>query len=487
MRGTGLWFGGNHSRRSRVPALAVLSLLLALGQADCSSQSLGKPRNVVLIVIDTLRADHLTPYGYGRPTSPNIARLAENALVCNQAFSHAPWTMPSMATLFTSTYESVHQISMRPHGRTDYSVLDPDYVTLAEYLHERRYKTAAISSQVWIAPETGFDAGFDDFSIVSGTSDPQSSELVTMNAVRWLQARRPDPFLLYLHYMAPHTPYDPPPPFDRSPWVKPMPAKFAALNGMNQGQMWDFIRSLEPPGPNQATPEDIEYLSSLYDAEIATVDFWIGVLVRELERLGLLKSSLVVVVSDHGESFFEHGEFLHISHLYNENLRVPMIISNPELFPKARHVDSLVGLIDLFPTLVDMLGGEPLPQFEGESVLAPVPRPTVYAERLTFEDDGSVSTLAKIQSRDWSLIERGENGRLDLYRLGAAGWEEDGPVEGESTVRQSLIEALRRRHAANLTSPFKFKRKTTTLDERMVERLKSLGYIQSTGEPAHRP
>lgn len=456
---------------------AVALFLIVLGLAGCNSASVDRPLNVILVVVDTLRADRLTPYGYARPTSPNIARLTEHGLVCDQAFSHAPWTMPSMATLFTSTYESVHQLSMRPASRTDYSVLDPKYVTLAEYLHARRYRTAAISSQVWVAKKTGFDVGFDDFSVVSGTTAPDSSEVVTMHAVNWLHAKRREPFFLYLHYMQPHTPYDPPPPFDRSPWLKPRPEKLAAIDGLDQGQLWDFIRSLEEPGPNQATPEDIEYLSALYDAEVAAVDFWIGVLHRELERLDLIENSLVVLVSDHGESFFEHGEFLHISHLYNENLRIPMIFSNPTLFAGPRRLASTVGLIDVFPTIVDLLGGKPIHQFQGESVLSRTPASTLFAEKLTREDNGSVSSIAKMQLPGWSLIEVGGGARVDLNRWNASGWEELPPVDDNPALHQQLLDGLRRRHALNVTSPFRFKHKSTNLDDEMIERLRSLGYI----------
>ena len=234
--------------------------------------------------------------------------------------------------------------------------------------------------------------------------------------MEWLRAHKDENFFLYLHFMSPHTPYNPPRPFRDLPWVPEMPAKFEPFVE-NPSQLWPFIwRELEADGPNRATEQDVEYLSSAYDAEISNVDWWIGVLHRELGRLQLVDDTLIVVISDHGESFFEHGEFLHRSHLYNENLVVPVLFSNPRLFPGPERLDELIGIIDVFPTIVDYCDGESLDQFQGRSILSSPAAETIYGEKRTRQANGLISTEDKLQSRDWSII-RQRPGDYELYNL----------------------------------------------------------------------
>ena len=142
-------------RRQRI-GWNVLGLYLSLALLSCSvSPEAEDSLNILIIVVDTLRADRMSLYGYHRPTTPYISRLAEHALVVDGAISHSPWTLPSMATLFTSTYESVHQLSMHP-TKNSVSSLSPDFMTMAEYFRERGYRTAAITTQPWVSPDTGF-------------------------------------------------------------------------------------------------------------------------------------------------------------------------------------------------------------------------------------------------------------------------------------------------------------------------------------------
>jgi arylsulfatase A-like enzyme len=462
----------------RLVGVASLGVALFFACAD-SPNLLVRPQNVILIVVDTLRADRLSLYGNPRATSPNIEALAERALVFERAFSHAPWTPPSMASLFTSTRESVHQLSMSRGQQRKFSVLNAGFETLAEYLRRRGYRTVAVSSQPWISEATGFAQGFDDFFIVGSTSQKYETEKVAIQAVRQLRAHADERFFLYLHFMAPHTPYDPPSPFASMGWNRPPPAKLAPYAGKPNRDVWKFMAGdLAGDGPERATPEDVEYLVSVYDSEVLYVDWWIGVIRRELLRLELSEETLVVLVADHGESFFEHGRLLHGDHLYNEVLRVPLIFSHPALFEQGRRIDDLAGIVDVFPTIVDLLGGEPLEQFQGKSLVSANPRGWNYAERRTHGSGGEVTTIEKIQTPKWSLIWDQQSGSYELYALDDDPREQSNVIDAEPEAATKMIDLLMRARGDNYSHPDRVEAANTALDEQTVERLRSLGYLE---------
>ena len=459
-------------------ASITASLAFALPLLACNRRpTFEKPLNVILVVVDTLRADRMSLYGHKRPTSPYIDKIAAHGLVADRAYSHSPWTMPSMATLFTSTYESTHQLSLAPGQDPDFSVLPPEHVTLAEYFAAHGYRTGAISAQPWVAKQTGFHAGFDDFSLVATTDSPHDGAFVVGETLDWLRRNGSSRFFLYLHFMTPHTPYQPPPPFEQLSWVGKRPAKLEKLAGAKNQQFWDFLAGeLQGTGPLRATPEDVEYLLSLYDAEVAQVDWWIGVLHRELRRMGLWENTLVVLVSDHGESFFEHGMFLHGTHLFNENLHVPLLFSHPVLFPEPVRLMQPVGVIDVFPTIVDLLGGKPLAQFQGRSMLSGTAAWSVFSEKRTLREDGRVESMEKLQNKAWSLVHNPDD-RWALYRLEDDPGELHDVIDSNEATGSKLRQALLKRQAVNLTSPDRVRRRTTKLDEVTLQRLRALGYL----------
>ena len=447
------------------------------------------PPNVLLLLVDSLRADRLSLYGNSRRTSPYISELADRALVCDRAFSHSPWTMPSMATLFTSTYESVHQLSMIPDEKERFSVLDAAFTTAAEYFGERGYRTAAISAQPWVSKKTGFDQGFDEFFVVASTSQKHEAEKVALKGLEWLRAHRDQRFFLYLHFMTPHIPYNPPPPFSDLPWIRPAPAKFLPLRGRPHHEFWEFMmHDLAGEGPNRATSEDVEYLLSLYDAEVAHVDWWIGVVDRALKRLGLADDTLVVLVADHGESFYEHGMLGHDFHLYNENLHIPLIFSHPGLFPETSRTNEIVGIVDILPTVVDLFGMEKLSQYQGRSIISGRTSGRVYSEKRIHRAEGlarlpralgtEVATaIEKIQNEKWSLIYDHRREAYELYDLETDPEEKIDLFGDDRKAGKQMISQLMAARAANQSHPYKSRVKTTTLDDETVELLRSLGYL----------
>lgn len=304
------------------------------------------PRNVILFLSDTLRADHLGAYGYPVETTPHLDRLAEQGVTHANVQAAASWTKPSVASLFTSRYPS-------QHGAEDYqSRMRSSEVTLAEVFDDAGYRTAAIGVNYFVFhPEFNLAQGFQDFIEVMDLERTElaRAEAVVDEAVDWIVRHRADPFLLYLHVIDPHAPYDPGP-AERARFV---PESYAGpFDGTVEGP-----KSFDHRPPEEVTGEDLQFLRSMYDAEIAAVDREIGRLVACLEMLGLWEETTFVFTADHGEEFLDHDGWLHGRGVFQEQLNVPLIIKPPrsaEISP--RRVERPVSLIDVAPTLCRFAG-----------------------------------------------------------------------------------------------------------------------------------
>jgi arylsulfatase A-like enzyme len=359
-------------------AIAVLGLVILTG---CGS-SPSSPPNLVLIVIDTLRADHLGTYGYERATSPHIDRLAERGLVFANALTTSSWTKPSVASLFTSRYPS-------EHGAVSFERnLSSKLPTLAEMLREAGYRTVGVSGNfVHVAERTGFARGFDAFeSLVFEVERPGGEMLLAMpgedGELDYLRAptgsevnRRvldllPDPdsapVFVYVHYMEPHPGYSPSEP-QRSAFVTDS-AAHARGAPATAGYLSDLAASAA-----DLEPAERQRLVDLYDAEIAAVDEAVGELLRELEDGGYMENTVVAVTSDHGEEFGEHGGWFHGLTLNRECLQVPIVFHDTRKRGSGERRQDPVDLLDLPTTLLALAGVAPPPSMRGRDLLAPEP------------------------------------------------------------------------------------------------------------------
>jgi len=313
----------------------LLAACLSLGCAE------EPQKNLLLIVVDTLRADHLGSYGHTRRVSPEIDDLAARGARFERAYATAPWTQPSVASVLTGLYPSSHGADRLLR------VLPRSANTLAERLRQARYATAAVVSHYLLGPRFGFDQGFETF--VHGTAlgpGRFSTPGVSARGDELLAGLALDerPFFLFLHYFDPHYSYE------RHP-----DAGFASANGagrLDGKRSVEELRSLDPP-PDIA---EAAFVRDLYDEEIRFTDAGIGRVLASLSRLGLADSTVVVLVSDHGEEFWERGWLGHTRTLYDELVRVPLIIRSPGLAP--RTVGDPVSLVALAPTLLELLGVE---------------------------------------------------------------------------------------------------------------------------------
>jgi arylsulfatase A-like enzyme len=312
----------------------------------------------VLIMVDTLRPDRMQVYGHDRPTTPNLAALAQRGLRFDDVSSTSPWTLPAAASILTGLY---------PHR---HGMLEAEYAlargvpTLATVLRERGYTTFAAVNSYYLRAESGLARGFDDYAYVSewsSTEPPRMvnrGDVVLARALDWLSASDRRPFLLLLHFYEPHSDYTPKPAyrelFEES-YAGPM-------TGATR-ELMDLRRWGRP-----LSPEDRRHLLNLYDAEIRQVDELIGRLLSHLEAEGLAENTLIVATADHGEEFGEHGGVLHGRTHYEEVIRVPLILAGPDV-PAGRTASFPVSLVDVAPTVLGALGLDPPPDLDGLDLL----------------------------------------------------------------------------------------------------------------------
>jgi choline-sulfatase len=291
-------------QRWKYPGIAVVAVGLAVTAVRVWKQqdetrpvhaSSSRP-NVVLISMDTTRPDHLSCYGYSKNTSPNLERLAAGGLRFTNARSQAPWTLPSHMSLFTSLIPSHHHMDVLN------SVLSSEIPLLAEILQDNGYNTAGIVNDAEMKSTWGFDRGFGRWEEYENPGPSCDCVHLTDRALTWLETAPAEPFFLFLHYYDPHTNYDPPPDYRR---------RFGAT--MSGEDSFRLVQRLEFPTAPLANREQLDQAVRAYDGEIAWLD-------NELGRLfaGLPTNTLIVVFSDHGESFKEHGWTLHGATLYEE-------------------------------------------------------------------------------------------------------------------------------------------------------------------------
>lgn len=318
---------------------AIVAGFLPFGELVFQLRRPEKRPNVVLIMIDTLRADHVGLYGYNRPTTPYIDQFGRENVTFRRAFTAAPWTPPSVASLLTGLYASSHGMSP-PQNRRDareaMARLSDELLTIAEYLDEESYRTLALSSNPWISEDFGFEQGFHSFR----TSAFSDAETVTSAAVDLLKDELGgSPYFLYLHYLDPHSPYTP-------------PERFHAI--FRDGQ--------------ESTTKEWRDEIDRYDGEIRYLDREVGRLLEHLRSRSDYERTIIIIVSDHGEQFGEHGKQGHGHSLYNEETWIPLIIKPGESIA-AREVREVCSTIDILPTILALTGTAPRTILPGRNLL----------------------------------------------------------------------------------------------------------------------
>lgn len=299
--------------------------------------------NVLLISVDTLRADHLGCYGYDRTTSPNIDSLAEDSVLFANVYASSPWTLPSHVSMLTSLHGVHHQVYQ------DDEKMDPAIPTLADLLRQNHFFCTAFTGGGFVSSVYGFSKGFDLYEEAGGVHRQDAAELSRAVVSDWLDSHSKDKnFFLFVHTYQPHDPYACPEPY-KSMFLS-RTAKWRHINLMGHlgGKSGLFKPLIE---------EDRQNIVDLYDGEVRYTDeALIGPLVAKLKQLDLYDSTLIVFTSDHGEEFYDHKSWGHGHQLYDESLKVPLLIKFPESRFRGERISPMVSLVDVVPTILDEIG-----------------------------------------------------------------------------------------------------------------------------------
>jgi arylsulfatase A-like enzyme len=414
--------------------------------------------NVVFILVDTLRADRVGIYGYPRPTTPNLDALGRVGVTFTRLLAQSSWTKTSMASLWTATFPMNHGIV-----RYD-DVLPAEAVLPAERFREAGYRTAGIWRNGWVAPNFGFDQGFEFYvnprpgreRARVQRHNPSSSALqgtdedVVTSAFEFLESYGRERFLLYLHFMDLH--------------------------------QYVYDEQSEPFGTSY---------SDVYDRSLNWSDRLIGTLVAKLDEVGALGRTLVVVASDHGEAFLEHGFEGHARNLYQEVAHVPLVISLPFLLPQGIRVEATASNVDVWPTVLDLVGLPPLPGVDGISLV-----PAILAAGRGEPTDGSDArpVFAHLDRR-WGapkkesdplvsmtdgslrlLLPVNDPRRIELYDLAADPGEQRNVADARSEERERMAQAARA-HFERGRFPWGAPPGVVELDELRLNQLRALGYV----------
>ncbi len=365
---------------------------------------------MVVIVVDTLRADRLGFAGYARGTSPRLDAWVASGRVFERAWATSPWTLPSFGSLLTGELPARHAAGVRLHddsGRV--TALDPELPSLAERLQGRGWATAGIVNNPWLDARFGLARGFDTWDHVAGDNARirRADEMVD-RALAWIDERSDRRFLLLLHLFDPHMDYDAPPPY-RGRFTAALPSEEAL-------PVRDF-RRIRAAAPVLGERER-RFIGAAYDEEVAFVDAQLGRLLDGLDRRGVLRDGLVVFTSDHGEELFEHRGFEHGHALWEEVLRVPLVFWGRGVEPGREPAPA--SLVDVTPTILDAVG-VPLPAgVEGVSLWGNLRRGEPLPPRTLFAEEPLTGSLRRVALR-WphKLEVEIPTGRRRLFALDA--------------------------------------------------------------------
>ena len=443
----------------------------------------GQRRNVILVSLDTLRGDHVGGTRAGRSLTPEIEALAKEGTVFRAAYATFPSTTASHMSMFTGLYPGTH------HVWGPVSQLAEGTALLPQIFAQNGYETAAVTEDGMLAAAAGFERGFDSYREWKGNEvweEHGQADRTFSTGLRWAEKHKTERFFLFLHTYEVHNPYHPPPEFDL----------FSVKN--QEGA---------PPAPAPATGGDpaqqriarmAEHEGGLYAGEVLYTDSAFGRLRAGLESLGLLDDAIIIVTSDHGEEFGEHGQFGHAKTIYDEVLHVPLVVWAPGLVPKGAEITETVSLVDLAPTLLDLVGLTAPPSMNGMSLRAllqgdatPADR-SVFAKRAIYAEGpawgGQPRLLSARQGgRKW-ILHGSETAPAEAYDLSADPAEKTNlvdPAAAEQTVRdqgQRVLEAYPQTTGAR---PERVQPDAENapeanhhLDDRTEENLRALGYIE---------
>lgn len=464
-----------------------------------------KPKpNVFFVVMDDVRHDHLSCYGYPRKTTPNIDKIAEEGVLFENAFSTSPWSPPSHASMFTGLYPSGHGVL----GENLY--LGKEIPTIPEIFSSRGYQTLGISRNIFVSPQLGFHCGFDKFVdelpielrlkrfwdwIIFGLETDTRAlmyrwiyhAIIFQEIKKWisLSRKKNKPFFIFINYLDAHLPHQPPQPFrERFGKVCNHQIDLKKIEDCFNKRFGHPYNAKEV----RMTKVEWDFVKSRYDAEIAYIDFFLGKVFDHLKKYELFNNTFILVTSDHGENFGDHQLAGHSFCLYDTLLHIPLIINYPKYTSLRKRISSIVSTVDIFPTLKGILNIKRKDDIDGKNlipfeerlyhkyILAEYGPPinTIKSMRRLCPNSNSAiynKSLKCIRSDNFKYI-IASNGKEELYNL------EKDPGESKNIINEmrKKAEELSSKLSEELRSP-PIGRRVVAFDDEQKKRLQALGYL----------
>jgi arylsulfatase A-like enzyme len=423
----------------------------------------------VILILDALNPDYMSCYGYEQETTPFIDSLAAESVLFTKAYAQTSWTLPSIASLFTSTYPYVHQVWSLERRLSD------NAYTLAETLKEKGFITCAITSNAQASSLYNLFQGFDN-QIELFKKDRQMLRSQKRQGVvwaedfidplqEWLSVHKSERFFLFIHLLQPHAPYNPP-----GEYVEEFSRGYRG---------WLHNRDIlvhQGLDPQRVAPEDLDYIKARYCANIKYTDFYVSKIVSQLEEYGVLEKSILVMTSDHGEAFLEHGYFQHSNSVYEEEVRIPLMIRFPQKYGLGgQAVGELIQSIDLMPTFMDLYkqtahkeslqGKSLLPLLAGSSQ-------PIHPFVLAFMSPGS----EMLRDKSYKLMR--EKGKYKLFDLGEDPQEQKNLLSERPITARYMLQELSKLKKRWVQRPDFTLNEDVSLDKKTIEQLRALGYIK---------
>lgn len=459
----------------KISMLLIFLVIIFSAYTWFVSSSHPRPHGIILISLDTLRADHLGTYGYYRDTNPYIDAFAQENIVFENAVAQSPNTLPSHMSIMTSLYPYSHGVWGKTEDDYDNNVapLDDKHVTLAELLRDGGYQTAGFTDGGFLRAIFGFDQGFDIYE-----SKKVGIARILPQVKRWLDENKSKPFFLFIHCYDIHSPYDPPPPYDK---IFHDFEYTGHLSPTNENLLAATRKQLE------VNEDDLRHFIALYDGGIRYTDEKIGEFLSYLRDTGVYDQSLIIITSDHGEEFKEHGGFLHWQLHYRPELHVPLIVHVPGYPKKQVRISELARSIDLLPTIIEIAGLPVHQQAQGRSLQPLIKREENFLNHSLwrvinyFKKDSSISFAEyhrndnySIIADEYQLIYYMKSNYVKLFDLSADPLAKKNIAKDNDTIAKQLLAQLKEVYGLTPAT----KAPAITVDEQTRQQLKTLGYME---------
>ncbi len=475
-----LVFGGFFIKKMRIPfkkgtqkirrsfffkTLSLISLVLALAlNLVIVFNQLRREPNVLILVVDTLRSDYTAIGNETISTTPNLKnKLMPDSMYFSNAFSNSPWTLPSVSSLLTSQYPSrinIHNLVSR---------LDEKHLTLTEILKDRGYFTYGAVSHLLLQQKYGLHQGFNIYNENNISSEffnhnSISSPGITDDAIQFIRKHKNKKFFMLLHYFDPHYIYIN---------HEPSTSYSGEFTSRDISYLRDLIRE------NKYTKQDIDYLKDSYRSEIVFTDYHIGKVIDELKSKNIYDKTLIVFTSDHGEEFVEKGWLGHSTTVYNEQIKIPLLIKLP-LTKRSFTTPSpnqYISNIDIAPTVLNVIGIPSPHHFQGEDIFLKTTDGSFIFTEVTQREYGDFIDKACVINNGWKLIFNFVTKKYEMYNLEEDGEESKNSIGSHKDIERMLKMKLAKWSNANRKKQKSIKKRDTLTDQEK-KKLKSLGYIK---------